>query len=169
MPHPNRLLISLVFAASTSSIALSHAAAQTDFVEGILPPGSGYRSDSEGRLRNCVPPEGVSVDRTFKAQCRAALKANALARRVTPIDPEAWLNGAYIDRGIKGRRPIGRMRFRLEVDGNGKVASCTILNPSGDDQLDRSVCARLVNVARFVPARNAAGQPITAEFISWIN
>lgn len=52
----------------------------------------------------------------------------------------------------------GRTGFSVEVDPNGRVASCTIFTPSGFPRLDDLTCALVTRRARFIPAVDQAGQ-----------
>lgn len=52
---------------------------------------------------------------------------------------------------------------RLAVASNGRVTDCTIIESSGVAQLDSATCRILRGRARFIPARDAAGNPIADE------
>lgn len=53
----------------------------------------------------------------------------------------------------------GRTGFSLEVDPDGRVASCTIFTSSGFPRLDDLTCALVTRRARFIPAVDEAGRP----------
>jgi TonB family protein len=53
----------------------------------------------------------------------------------------------------------GTTRFALLIDEKGKVADCMITATSGQAILDAQACALIRQRARFVPARDAQGQP----------
>ena len=57
-------------------------------------------------------------------------------------------------------REGGTVRFRLEVGVNGRVTNCTILQSSGSSALDSATCRIMRSRARFVPARDAAGNAV---------
>jgi TonB family protein len=46
------------------------------------------------------------------------------------------------------------------VTAEGRVDDCRLLQPSGVQRFDQTLCGDLKSKARFKPARNAAGQPI---------
>jgi len=68
--------------------------------------------------------------------------------------PEAFKNGWEGDVGVK---------MRVGIDG--KPHSCRILHSSGYPVLDVQTCALVLGRARFLPARDAKGQPVEADLI----
>jgi protein TonB len=54
----------------------------------------------------------------------------------------------------------GSVRARLDVDENGKVSRCTIIQSSGYDSLDDATCNVLKARASFRPARDANGKAV---------
>lgn len=61
------------------------------------------------------------------------------------------------------------MRIRLAVDDKGSPTSCTITDSSGVPDLDEIACQRLMERARFVPARDAEDRPTAGEFRQFIS
>lgn len=53
----------------------------------------------------------------------------------------------------------GVTRFDLLVDPRGRVESCTVIQSSGHEELDKTTCSLATFRARFAPARGPAGTP----------
>ena len=54
----------------------------------------------------------------------------------------------------------GIVGFRLDVDSEGKVAGCTIVQSSGSLALDSASCRIMTERARFTPARDSQGRAV---------
>jgi TonB family protein len=81
-----------------------------------------------------------------------------------PCMADDWIaDGAY-PQGPLQRGESGLVRYRLFVDTGGRVERCTIIGSSGHAGLDRDTCALISRRARFVPARNIDGSPMTWEY-----
>ena len=63
----------------------------------------------------------------------------------------------------------GRVSMRLIVGSDGRVRECIIDRTSGSASLDSASCKIVMERARFEPARNAEGNPVTAEVTQRIN
>ncbi|KPL68893.1 hypothetical protein SZ64_12780 [Erythrobacter sp. SG61-1L] len=69
---------------------------------------------------------------------------------------------------ITGIQPPERtFRFRLKVDAEGSVSDCIVIETSGSAKLDKNYC-RGLSRARFRPAVNRAGQPVSGQYQSSI-
>jgi protein TonB len=55
----------------------------------------------------------------------------------------------------------GRVAFALEIGPYGRVTSCTITVSSGSASLDDASCRIIRFRARYVPARDARGTPVS--------
>lgn len=55
----------------------------------------------------------------------------------------------------------GTTGFSLTVGTNGRVTECTITSSSGSSTLDNATCRLLERRARFTPAHDSSGNPIT--------
>jgi periplasmic protein TonB len=62
----------------------------------------------------------------------------------------------------------GRVGVRVSVGANGRVAACSVTNSSGSSILDDAACQDMTRFARFKPALNDAGNPITASWTTTI-
>jgi len=54
----------------------------------------------------------------------------------------------------------GYLRFELSVSPRGRVRACRVLQSSGSARLDHKTCSIMVERARFIPARDAAGTSV---------
>ena len=81
-----------------------------------------------------------------------------------PCMADAWIaDGAYPP-GPLARGESGLVRYRLFIDTAGRVERCAINGSSGHAGLDGDTCALLARRARFVPARDVDGSPMTWEY-----
>ena len=111
-------------------------------------------------------------------QCTAGLL------REWGLDPEQhltrqngprWINQAALTRKITANYPTGAlaqgeqaiMRMRVIVNEQGAVESCTILKATDTERLESPAC-RVMQGARFEPARDAAGQPFRSLYVTSI-
>lgn len=76
----------------------------------------------------------------------------------------SWITTAdYPARALREKRE-GVTRFRLLISDRGRITDCQILVSSGSPDLDAATCTALRKRARFTPARDARGQPVTSEW-----
>lgn len=66
----------------------------------------------------------------------------------------AWIN----------REMTGVARFKLDVGATGRVVSCVITASSGHAELDRATCALVAQRARFEPAKDGTGAPVSGSY-----
>jgi TonB family protein len=66
----------------------------------------------------------------------------------------------------KAKGEQGTVQARLTIDKTGRVNGCTIVRSSGSRSLDSATCSILERRARFDPARDSEGRPITSTFVS---
>ncbi|WP_443019603.1 energy transducer TonB [Sphingobium sp.] len=57
------------------------------------------------------------------------------------------------------RREEGTAGFPLLIGPKGRVARCTITEPSGSTDLDAATCSMIVAHSKFRPATDESGQP----------
>ncbi len=77
------------------------------------------------------------------------------------------VNEGYPSRAIS-RELEGTVGVRVQVGSNGRVASCSVTNSSGESILDQGACSAMERYARFRPALNDAGDPITGNYTTSI-
>ena len=51
--------------------------------------------------------------------------------------------------------------FRLTVGTDGRVSECSVTSSSGSSTLDAATCKLITRRARFTPAKDADGNPVT--------
>tara|TARA_R110002049_G_scaffold171142_1_gene337691 strand:- start:90 stop:746 length:657 start_codon:yes stop_codon:yes gene_type:complete len=79
-------------------------------------------------------------------------------------NPGNWANANdYPSRALREERE-GTTRFRLTVGTNGRVTDCQITGSSGHADLDEAACKNLTRRARFRPALDANGNPMTGYY-----
>lgn len=96
------------------------------------------------------------------------LLAKAPARATaspTPVgSPGDWIDPSDYPAAAQHFKMAGITGFRLSVDATGKPVRCDIIQSSGFDVLDHATCERLMANARFFPARDRAGKPMTSGY-----
>ena len=58
-------------------------------------------------------------------------------------------------------RQQGRVEVMLEVGPHGRAQRCVVTSSSGSSVLDSTTCILMQRRARFTPARNSNGNPVT--------
>lgn len=135
------------------AVELDTRAPRIDSSTIILPPLPDVVPDpGPGTLPSPGPSETVtpqpSPSATATTPPRAARPRNATSGWVTQDDYRAsWIN----------REMTGSVGFALEVDANGRAASCRVTRSSGHGELDQATCALVSRRARFEPARDSSG------------
>ena len=74
------------------------------------------------------------------------LTSPAFAQRNADYPAEARRNGWE-----------GKVVFRALIGVDGRAKTCEVLESSGHDVLDDATCEKVINTARFEPARDDAG------------
>jgi protein TonB len=85
---------------------------------------------------------------------------------VSPSGQSGWA------RRIQENYPSSALRQEIEgtvgvavvVGPNGRVSSCRVTSSSGSGALDDAACRGMERYARFDPALNDAGQPISGNY-----
>jgi TonB family protein len=84
----------------------------------------------------------------------------------TPVradgDPRQWITPDDYPPAALRVDAEGLVRVLLSIDAGGNLAGCKVVQSSGNADLDATTCALLVRRAKFIPARDASGQPIAA-------
>ncbi|BAV64751.1 energy transducer TonB [Sphingobium cloacae] len=93
------------------------------------------------------------------------------ATRASPrSSPGSWLSDADYPSRAQREERAGTAGFKLEIDGDGRVTSCTITSSTGHPDLDEATCRLLPKRARFKPAKGSDGQPMADTYtgrITW--
>ncbi|WP_394730151.1 energy transducer TonB [Altererythrobacter sp. GH1-8] len=88
------------------------------------------------------------------------------ARGVSPKGQNRWaarIQENYPSRALR-EETEGTVGVTVSVGPDGRVSGCRVTGTSGSSILDEAACAGMQRYARFDPALDAAGNPITA---SW--
>ena len=64
-------------------------------------------------------------------------------------------------RGVARAASSGRARLAIMVGPDGRVATCSIANSSGNSEIDATLCAIVQPRMRWAAARDTAGNPIS--------
>jgi outer membrane biosynthesis protein TonB len=93
----------------------------------------------------------------------------ASSRAAQPINYENWVTHADYpyEAYVAGQRGI--QWFELAVDEQGKAFRCRLLLKSGVSGLDDALCPLMIKRARFKPALDEHGRPISVAFVSRMN
>lgn len=85
------------------------------------------------------------------------------ARSATPRNQSRWagrIQGDYPSRAQRAEEQ-GVVRMSITVGPDGRVQACTVTGSSGSSTLDDAACRGMQRYARYNPALNAAGNPIS--------
>lgn len=85
------------------------------------------------------------------------------ARGASPDGLGRWaarIQGDYPSSALR-REEQGTVTMRITIGANGRVEACTVTGSSGSSALDDAACRGMQRYARYNPALNAAGNPIS--------
>jgi TonB family protein len=85
--------------------------------------------------------------------------ASALALASPAGNPGSWMSDNDYPASALKRREEGTAGFPLLIGPKGRVARCTIMEPSGSTDLDAATCSMIVAHSKFRPATDESGQP----------
>jgi periplasmic protein TonB len=86
------------------------------------------------------------------------------SRGVSPKGQSGWarrIQDNYPARALRDERE-GRVGVRVTIGPDGRVSACSVSSSSGSPDLDAAACEGMQRHARYEPALDAAGNPITA-------
>lgn len=86
------------------------------------------------------------------------------ARGASPDGLNSWaarIQGDYPSSALR-REEQGTVTMRITIGANGRVEACSVTRSSGSSALDDAACRGMQRYARYNPALNAAGNPISA-------
>jgi len=94
------------------------------------------------------------------------------AKPATPVgSPGDWItSGDYPSPALRYELE-GVAEFRLTIAPTGSPTDCTITGSSGSDVLDDATCAKVMARARFRPALDSRGQPVSGSYsnkVRWV-
>ena len=79
--------------------------------------------------------------------------------------PSLFSTDDYPQQAIRNEEQ-GTVQFRITIAPHGRVSDCTVIASSGSAALDRASCSIVSRRARFEPARDASGQPVSDSMTS---
>jgi len=89
------------------------------------------------------------------------LSSYAAAEALEPVTPRGNPARWVLSEDLSGfGAPKGITGFDLMVAPSGAAVSCQITMASASNALDRTICAALLQRARFYPARSSDGSPV---------
>tara|TARA_R110002072_G_scaffold22383_32_gene78435 strand:+ start:1403 stop:2098 length:696 start_codon:yes stop_codon:yes gene_type:complete len=86
------------------------------------------------------------------------------ARGASPRDQGNWagrIQNDYPSRALR-QEEQGTVTMRITIGANGRVEACSVSGSSGSSALDEAACRGMQRYARYNPALNAAGDPISS-------
>lgn len=93
------------------------------------------------------------------------VRHKARSRRAIPVEsPGKWLKNEDYPPAMRQKGQPGIVEFRLTVDENGIPAACHIQQSTKPEGFDRTVCEKLMRRARFEPALDKDGKPMTSYY-----
>jgi len=109
-----------------------------------------------------IPPPAPPVLRV-PPPAPAAPPAPSKARGASPDNQGRWaarIQGDYPSRALRAEEQ-GVVRMTITVGPDGKVQACQVTGSSGSSTLDDAACRGMERYARYKPALNAGGDPIS--------
>lgn len=131
------------------------------------PPSPSTASSDQARAVHTVDDATESLQRDA-ARHRPARGDGAAGARPQG-NPGEWITPDDYPPAALRISASGNTRFRLDIDASGRVAACTVTQPSGNADLDTATCATLTKRATFVPARDRKGRAIASTYSSSVN
>lgn len=97
-----------------------------------------------------------------------------LLLQTTPLEPlenpGLWVSTTDYPSAALRSGAQGTVHFRLEVDAEGSVSSCTVVEGSGSAELDETTCPLITARAHFKLATDSDGQAVPSSYrnrVSW--
>jgi protein TonB len=116
------------------------------------------------------PPPAPVIPIARPAPPPAPPPAPSKARGVSPDGLARWsarIQENYPPRAVRDEIE-GRVGVRVTVGPNGRVSECSVTSSSGSSILDDAACSGMRSYARFNPAWDAAGNPISGSYTTTI-
>jgi len=116
------------------------------------------------------PPPAPVIPIARPAPPPAPPPAPSKARGVSPDGLARWsarIQENYPPRAVRDEIE-GRVGVRVTVGPNGRVSECSVTSGSGSSILDDAACSGMRSYARFNPALDAAGNPISGTYTTTI-
>ena len=115
-----------------------------------------------------VPGAPAAVDILERRRIPYRIVTNTSAvSRATLSRWSARIQENYPPRAVRDEIE-GRVGVRVTVGPNGRVSDCSVTSGSGSSILDDAACSGMRSYARFNPALDAAGNPISGSYTTTI-
>jgi protein TonB len=117
-----------------------------------------------------TPPPPAPVIPIARPVAPAPPPPPSQARGVRPKSQSSWagrIQSNYPARALR-EGTEGRVGVRVTVNTEGRVEACNVSSSSGSSVLDEAACQGMQRYARFDPALNDAGNPVTASWSTTI-
>ena len=125
---------------------------------------------ARARLRPATDDAGKPIRSTM---------ANQVHWQIDRTDPNGAMTLAHgrpfplvlSERLLAVARSYGRDRAtaRLDINEAGKMAGCSLIDPTGSVALDQAICNRLKRFGVFEPAKDDHGKPIGATILQQVS
>ena len=116
------------------------------------------------RTTPTIPPPSPPALRIPPPAPPAPPPPPSMARAASPDGLNRWaarIQGDYPSSALR-REEQGTVSMRITVGTNGRVEACAVTGSSGSSALDDAACRGMQRYARYNPALNAAGDPISS-------
>jgi hypothetical protein len=116
-----------------------------------------------GSLRDAARALQVCADDLLTSWGLDAEKHKSLSRPAIPAKPTAgWLAANTIPFGDFAKLSGGNNEVRVMIDAQGKAISCHIQWPVLSPEINKSICASVMEKGAFVPALDQGGEAIAS-------
>ena len=95
-------------------------------------------------------------------------QATLIARPRPSGRPNTWIRPADYPRAMLTAGKQALVSFRLMVDAVGTPTACEIQRSYNDKKFNEVTCALLIRRARFSPALDAKGQPVSSYYLNTV-
>jgi TonB family protein len=116
-------------------------------------------------------PDGSTAYNLVECPIPPPPSSNAVLRPVAPLNyPGSWVTTNDYPATALRQEIEGTASFIVSVNANGVVASCRITGSSGSSVLDEATCVNVTKRARFQPATDKNGKPISSTYanrVTW--
>lgn len=116
------------------------------------------------------PPPPVVIQTAAPPPPPPPPPAPSKAKGASPKGQGSWaarIQANYPTRAAREERE-GRVGVRVTVGSDGRVSACTVTSSSGSPDLDAAACDGMTRYARFNPALDVAGNPISDSYATAI-
>ena len=116
----------------------------------------------------CKTPAVVAMRAGGQGSCDPTGTANLPLLLASSLkNASSIITASDYPRNVKAE---GTTRFEMAVNAAGQPQSCFVTVSSGNDALDKATCSAFMKRARFTPAKDAGGQPVSGRYrgsVTW--